>query len=156
MFLRLLSTCLAGVLAYAQAPANRDLKLVGDRFPPLTYGTMTPEQKTMVEHLLSGERHGVGGPFNVLLRAPELGDEMQAFGAYVRYHPSLSRQITELVIMLTVRYWNVESEWNAHKTIAVRAGLDPAIASAIAAGVRPTGMPPDVEATYNFVDELLT
>ena len=156
MFLRLLSTCLAGVLAYAQAPANRDLKLVGDRFPPLTYGTMTPEQKTMVEHLLSGERHGVGGPFNVLLRAPELGDEMQAFGAYVRYHPSLSRQITELVIMLTVRYWNVESEWNAHKTIAVRAGLDPAIASAIASGVRPMGMPLDVEAAYNFVDELLT
>jgi 4-carboxymuconolactone decarboxylase len=156
MLLRLLSACLIGALAYAQAPANRDLKLVGDRFPPLTYGTMTPEQKIMVEHLFAGERHGAGGPFNVLLRAPELGDEMQVFGAYVRYHPSLSRQITELVIMLTVRYWNVESEWNAHKTIAVRAGLNPAIASAIAAGVRPTGMPPDVEAAYNFVDELLT
>jgi len=156
MRLRLLTVGLIAALSYAQAPANRDLKLVGDRFPPLTYATLTPEQKTMVEHLFAGERHGAGGPFNVLLRAPELGDEMQAFGAYVRYHPSLSREITELVIMLTVRYWNVESEWNAHKTIALQAGLDPAIASAIAAGVRPTGMPPDVETAYNFVDELLT
>ena len=158
MHLRLLSACLIGALApaHAQAPANRDLKLVGDRFPPLTYSALTAEQKTMVEHLLSGERHGLGGPFNVLLRAPELGDEMQAFGAYVRYHPSLSRQVTELAIMLMVRYWNVESEWNAHKNVALRAGLDPAIASAIAAGVRPTGMPADLEAAYNFADELLT
>lgn len=158
MRLRLLSGGFAGALAlcYAQVPADHDLKLVGDRFAPLIWAALTPEQKVMVEHLFDGERHGAGGPFNVLLRAPELGDELQAYGAYIRYHPSLPRQITELVIMTTVRYWNTESEWNAHKTIALRAALDPAIASAIAEGVRPQHMPPDVEAAYNFVDELLT
>jgi 4-carboxymuconolactone decarboxylase len=158
MQLRLLSAYLAGTMAlsYGQTPSPRDMKLAGDRFAPLTYDALTPEQKIMVDHLYSGERHGAGGPFNVLLRAPELGDELQAFGGYIRYHPSLPRMITELAIMLTVRYWNCESEWNAHKTIALQAGLDPAIASAIAEGVRPAHMPPDVEATYNFVDELLT
>src|SRR5579862_2104484 len=127
MHLRLLSGCLivsaCVTAAYAQAPATRDLKLVGGRFPALTYETLTPEQKIMIEHLFTGERHGAAGPFNILLRAPELGDEQQAFGAYVRYHPSLSRQITEFVIMTAVRYWNTESEWNAHKTLALRAGL---------------------------------
>jgi 4-carboxymuconolactone decarboxylase len=58
--------------------------------------------------------------------------------------------------MTTARYWNTESEWNAHKTIALRAGLDPAIAAAIAVGARPQHMAPDVEAAYNFVDELFT
>ena len=128
MRLRLLNACcFAGAMAlcYAQVPADRDLKLVGDRFAPLIWATLTPEQKVMVEHLFTGERHGAGGPFNVLLRAPELGDELQAYGAYIRYHPSLPRQITELVIMTSVRYWNTESEWNAHKTIALRAASTP-------------------------------
>jgi 4-carboxymuconolactone decarboxylase len=157
MRLRLLNICFAAVvLGHAQIPADHDLKLVGNRFAPLTWDALTPEQKVMVEHLFNGERHGAGGPFNVLLRAPELGDELQAYGAYIRYHPSLPRQITELVIMTAVRYWNTESEWNTHKTIALRAGLDPAIAAAIAEGVRPQHMQPDVEAAYNVVDELLT
>jgi 4-carboxymuconolactone decarboxylase len=158
MSLRLLFSCFAAVaaLSYAQIPADHDLKLMGGRFAPLAWYALTPEQKIMVEHLFNGERHGAGGPFNVLLRAPELGDELQAYGAYIRYHPSLPRQITELVIMTAVRYWNTESEWNAHKTIALRAGLDPAIAAAIAEGVRPQHMQPDVEAAYNVVDELLT
>jgi 4-carboxymuconolactone decarboxylase len=158
MSLRLLFSCFAVVaaLSYAQIPADHDLKLMGGRFAPLAWYALTPEQKIMVEHLFNGERHGAGGPFNVLLRAPELGDELQAYGAYIRYHPSLPRQITELVIMTAVRYWNTESEWNTHKTIALRAGLDPAIAAAIAEGVRPQHMQPDVEAAYNVVDELLT
>jgi 4-carboxymuconolactone decarboxylase len=158
MRLRLWTASLAGAVAlsYAQVPANHDLKLVGGRFAPLTWDALTPEQRVMVENLFNGERHGASGPFNVWLRAPELGDELQAYGVYIRYHPSLSRQITEFVIMTSVRYWNTESEWNAHKTLAVRAGLDPAIAAAIAEGARPQHMPPDVEAAYNFVDELLT
>jgi hypothetical protein len=56
----------------AQAPGPRDVKLVGDRFRPLTYDEMTPPQRAMIEHLLAGERAGTGGPFNVLLRSPEL------------------------------------------------------------------------------------
>jgi len=146
----------AAALSYAQVPADHNLRLVGNRFAPLTWDVLSPEQKTMIQHLFNGERHGAAGPFNIFLRAPELGDELQAYGAYIRYHPALSRQITELVIMTAVRYWNTESEWNAHKTIALRAGLDPAVAAAIAEGVRPEHMQPDVEAAYNFVDELLT
>ena len=55
-------------MANAQTPATRDLNLRGDRFKPLTYDQLTPEQKTMVEHLYAGERGGMNGPFNVLLR----------------------------------------------------------------------------------------
>jgi len=44
----------------SQAPAaGRDLKLRGDRFAPLTWDQLTPAQRTMVEHLLSGERGGL-------------------------------------------------------------------------------------------------
>jgi 4-carboxymuconolactone decarboxylase len=155
MRLGLLSICL-GLSCYAQAPAPRDLGLVGDRFHPLKSEELTPEQKVMVDHLLSGERRGLGGPFNILLRSPEMGDTAQLFGAQARFHAALPRQVAETVIILTGRYWGAQFEWNAHKAAALQAGLNPAIAEAIATGKRPTGMAPDLEAAYNFMDELLT
>ena len=94
---------LAG-LAAAQAP-TRDLHLVGDRFKPLTYDQMTPAQKTMTEHLLTGERGGMTGPFNVLLRSPEMGDAVQKLGAQVRYHSSLPPRLNEFAIIITGRFW---------------------------------------------------
>ena len=143
-----------GCLAQAQIPAN--LGLVGDRFRPLQLAELTPEQKTMVEHLFSGERKGMGGPFNVLLRSPEMGDAAQQFGGQARFHAAMSRQVAEMVIILNGRYWGAQYEWNAHKAAALQAGLNPAIVEAIATGKRPTGMTPELEAAYNFVDELLT
>ena len=60
--------------APAQRPDPRTIQLRGNRFKPLTYDEMTAAQKTMVEHLLAGPRGGVTGPFNVLLRSPEVGE----------------------------------------------------------------------------------
>src|SRR3954462_11328936 len=79
-------------LAVAQTPtrATKDnLGLAGGRFQPLTYAQMTPEQKTMIDHLLAGERQNLGGPFNVLLRSPEMGDLAQQFGASMRFRAAL-------------------------------------------------------------------
>src|SRR5260370_41447503 len=138
----------------AQTPPTRDLGLVGDRFQPLKYEALTPEQKTMVEHLLSGERGGMRGPFNVLLRSPEMGDTAQQYGAQARFHAGFSRQVAEMVIIMTGRWWSAQYEWTAHKAAALTAGLNQPIVDLIAAGTRPTGMTPEPEAAYNFIDEL--
>jgi 4-carboxymuconolactone decarboxylase len=141
-------------LAVAQAPVP-DLHLRGDRFKPLTYDKLTPEQKAMADHLLAGERGGMNGPFNVTLRSPEVGDAAQKLGALVRFHSSLPKKLNEMAIIMTGRFWNAQYEWYAHKKLALEAGLSPAIVDAIAAGKRPTGMQPDETAIYNFVNELL-
>ena len=159
--MRLFCLFLAGVIgiAGAQTPQARDprsLTLVGDRFKPLTYDAMTPEQKTMIEHLLAGERRGAGGPYNVLLRSPEVGDLAQQFGGAMRFRASLPRDVSETVIIMTGRFWMAQYEWNAHKAAALQNGVNAAIVDAIASGRRPTGMSPDVEIAYNFMDELLT
>jgi 4-carboxymuconolactone decarboxylase len=142
-------------LANAQAPSTRDLKLKGDRFKPLTFDQLTPEQKTLVDHLLSGERGGLNGPFNVLLRSPEMGDQAQKLGAQLRFHSSLPDELRELAIIMTARSWNAQYEWYAHKRLALQVGLSPALIDAIAAGKRPASMEPDVEAAYDFASELL-
>ena len=137
------------------APATRDLKLRGDRFPPLTYERMTPEQKALTDHILAGERATMSGPFNVLLRSPEMGDLAQKFGAQMRFHSSLPRKLNEFAIILTARSWSSQFEWYAHRRYALDAGLSAGIIDAVAGGKRPSGMQPDEEAVYNFCQELL-
>ena len=161
---RLLVACaaalaLAGMAAAqapnAQRPDPRTLRLRGDRFKPLSYDEMTPAQKTMIEHLLSGPRAGAAGPFNVLLRSPEMGDLAQQFGAATRFKTSVSPKLNEMAIIMTARYWTSQYEWQAHHRAALQAGLSPAIADAIAQGQRPAGMQKDEEAVYTFCSELL-
>src|ERR1700687_1440797 len=143
------------LLAARQSPAAPDLHLRGDRFPPLTYERMTPEQKIMTDHVLAGERGSVEGPFNVLLRSPEMGDLAQKFGAHIRFHSSLPNKLNEFAILITARSWNSQFEWYAHHRYALQAGLSPAGIEAVANGQRPASMQPDEEAVYNFCNELL-
>jgi 4-carboxymuconolactone decarboxylase len=163
MRLRIFCIFFIGVIEIARAqtsstpaPDPRSLVLVGDRFKPLQYDEMTPEQKLMIDHLLAGERQGARGPFNVLLRSPEVGDLAQQFGGSMRFHTALPKDVSETIIIMTGRFWMAQYEWTAHKAAALKNGVNPAIVDAIAAGKRPTGMSPRMEVAYNFIDELLT
>src|SRR5579863_2739380 len=101
-------------VATAQSPTLTDLQLRGDRFKPLTASELTPEQRALVEHLLSGERGTLNGPFNVLLRSPEMGDLAQKLGAYIRFRTTVPPRLNELAILITARGLNVQYEWAAH------------------------------------------
>lgn len=157
--MRFQALLLLAAIACAQTPSRptkENLGLVGDRFTPLTYAEMTPPQRTMIDHLLAGERAAnLGGPFNVLLRSPEMGDLAQQFGASMRFHAALPATARETVIIVTARYWMAQYEWQAHKRAALQAGVSPGIVEAIAAGERPQGMDGDIETAYNFITELL-
>jgi 4-carboxymuconolactone decarboxylase len=143
--------------SHAQTPAaTRNLNLRGDRFAPLTWEQLNPAQRTMAEHLLAGERGGLNGPFNVLLRSPEMGDLAQQFGAAVRFHSSMPKKLNELAIIVTGRYFTSQYEFQAHHRAALQASLSPAIADAVAQGKRPAGMDKDEAAVFDFCWELLT
>lgn len=141
--------------AMAQAPAVPNLNLRGDRFKPLTYGQLTPPQKTLADNLLAGTRGGLNGPFNVLMRSPEMGDLIQKYGEYVRFRTSLSPALNELAIIMVGRHWTSQYEFYAHKDLAIKGGLSPAIVAAVAEGRRPSAMSPEETAIYNFTTEML-
>jgi 4-carboxymuconolactone decarboxylase len=143
-------------IALAQTPTAPELHLRGGRFRPLTYTELTPGQKAMVDDMLNGERKGVmNGPFNVLLRSPEMGDAAQKFGAQVRFHSTLPKRLNEMAILMTARFWNSQYDWWSHRQMAQDAGLSPAVIDAISVGKRPDPMQADEAAIYNFGDELL-
>ena len=109
----------------------------------------------MADHLLSGERKGMNGPFNALLRSPQLGDAAQNLGAQVRFHSSLPTRLNEFAILITARFWNAQYEWFAHRKLAAAAGLNPGVIASLAAGRKPVPMQPDEEVIYNFAHQLL-
>ena len=126
----------------------------GDRFRPLSEAELTADQKTMVEHLLAGPRGGVMGPFNAMLRSPDLGDRLQKVGEYVRFKTSLPPRLNELAILVVARTWTAQYEWFAHRQAALKAGIAAAVIDDIAEGRQPT-LAADEAAIYGFARELL-
>ena len=126
------------------------------RFTTLTPETMTADQKRVADAIQSGPRGaGLRGPFNALLRSPELCDLVQRVGAFVRFGSSIPPRLNELAIIMAGRKWGAQYEFYAHRRLAIEAGLRPAIADAIAANERPSGMAADETTVYEFVAELL-
>lgn len=127
------------------------------RFPTLTPNAMTDEQRAVVDAIQSGPRgSGLRGPFNALLRSPQLCDLVQRVGAYVRFGSSIPAALNELAICMAGRKWGAQYEFYAHRRLGIDAGLNPAILDAVAAGQRPADMSGDETIVYEFVTDLLS
>lgn len=125
------------------------------RFKPLTEAEMTPEQRILAHSIASGPRGGLRGPFQPLLRAPELGDLVQKVGEHVRFKNILPQVLKEFAILIVARHWTAQYEWYAHCRIAKEFGLAPAICDALAKGEKPANLSADEAIIYDFATELL-
>ncbi len=125
-----------------------------ERLPPLPPERMTPRQREVAEAIAGGPRGGLRGPFQAWLRSPEVADRFQRVGEYVRFNSSIPPALNELAILVTAREWTAQFEWHAHHALAMKAGLPPAVAEAIARGERPEGMDADQRAVHDFASEL--
>jgi len=135
------------------------------RFKLIPLENLTPEQRVLADAIRSGPRAAMkssaaskpgplGGPFNVWLRSPGMGNIIQQLGAEIRFRSSLPSKLNEMAILITARKWTSQYEWFAHHKVAMEAGLDPAIARDIAQGRRPAKMSGDEAIVYDFSREL--
>ena len=165
-FAALLLTLLGAGCATVAPPVTDSRHDGPRRFALTPYTEMTPEQRAVAEAIRSGPRASVGSPaaapgatslsspFNVWNRRPELADRLQKVGEYVRFRSSLPARLNEFAILITARKWSAQYEWFAHHRLAMLAGLDPAVADAVAHGRVPTNMKPDEQVIYDFTTEL--
>ncbi len=129
-------------------------EVAADRLPPLPVEQMTAEQRAAAAEISSGPRGAVIGPFAPLLRSPELITRLQKVGEYLRFESRLDRRLFEMTILYVARWWDQQFEWTFHHPLALEAGLDPAVADAIAEDRRPEGMDAAAEAVWDLLDEL--
>jgi 4-carboxymuconolactone decarboxylase len=124
------------------------------RFPALDPSTMSPAQKRVHDTIAGGPRGGVRGPFNALLRSPELADRVQRLGEHLRFNSSLPARLNELAILINARFWGSAYEFFAHRPMAIKGGLAEGIADAIAQNRRPPSLQPDEALVYDFCTTL--
>jgi len=124
-----------------------------ERMPPIPADKMTDAQKKAAADFTAA-RGNLSGPWAVLLRSPELVNRVRPLSDYLRFNSVLPPRLSEFVILITAREWAQQYEWNAHHPLALKGGLNPEVAKAIAEGRRPVKMAEDEEIAYDFCTEL--
>ena len=124
-----------------------------DRMPPLSPDKLSEEQQQALAEFVAA-RGQPTGPWNVLLRSPELMKRTRGLSDYLRFESELPGYLREFVILMTARQWGQNYEWNAHLPLAIDEGFSADMAHAIAEGRRPEGMVEEEEILYDLVAEL--
>ena len=124
-----------------------------ERMAPIPKDKMSDAQKKAAAEF-EAARGNLTGPWSVMLRSPDMINRARALSDYLRFKSSLPPRLSELVILITAREWAQQYEWNAHHPLALKGGLDPAIAKAVGEGRRPEKMAEDEAILYDFCMEL--
>jgi 4-carboxymuconolactone decarboxylase len=124
-----------------------------NRMLPIPADRMTEAQKKAAAEF-EAARGTLSGPWAVILRSPEMINRARSLSDYLRFNSSLPPRLSEFVILITAREWTQQYEWNAHHPLAMKGGLNPEIAKAVAEGRRPEKMADDEAALYDFCIEL--
>jgi len=125
-----------------------------DRLLPIPPSEMTEAQRRAAQAVIEGPRGALYGPFVPLLRSPELLENAQRMGEYLRYRSAIGVRLSELAILVTARQWNQGVEWAIHAPIAAQVGVPPDVINAIARRERPAGMLVDESVVHDFCVEL--
>ena len=141
-------------IAFSVAALCASAALAQTRLPTIPPASYSPEQKQAAVDFEAARKVPVFGPFEPLMYSPQVMSQARAMGDYLRYKSALGTTLSELAILVTAREWTQDYEWYVHHPIALKAGIKPAIADAIADGRRPLGMNDDEEIVYEFSMEL--
>ena len=146
----------AGILAVLIAVPSAGRAEDIARFAPLKTEELTPPQKAWADAIAIPPRNAKFGnpPYRAYIRSPDLAPRLSALSDYLRWNTSLSPRLSELAILITARQWTAQYEWFAHYPLALKGGLDPKVADAIAAGKRPDSMKDDEAALYDLATAL--
>jgi 4-carboxymuconolactone decarboxylase len=135
------------------------------RLAPLTEHDLDERQRALWDIITSGGRGPLEsvltsdgaliGPFNALLRSPEVGQAVIGLDSALRANRAVGSQLRELVILMVGGHWQSSFEFWAHRQIGIAVGLDEAHIDAIAAGGTPRFERDDEAAVFAFFDELL-
>jgi len=154
MTMRHLGLALVVLFAVASSEAGRAAEPT--RFTPLKPDELTPAQKEWADAIAVPPRNAkfTNPPYRAYIRNPELAPRLSAMSDYLRWNSSLPARLSELAILITAREWTAQYEWFAHYPLALKGGLDPKVADAIAAGKRPDSMKDDEAALYDLATSL--
>ena len=124
------------------------------RLEQLTYDELAPAVRPLADDILKVSSAALGGPYNALLRSPDMGRRCFELLDYLRFKTSVNKRLNEFAILIQARIANAQYEWWAHEPIARRAGLSDAVMADLGACRRPASMQEDERIVYDYCVQL--
>ncbi|RZK18673.1 MAG: carboxymuconolactone decarboxylase family protein [Hymenobacter sp.] len=96
------------------------------------------------------------GPFNPMLRSPEIALALLGVTSAEEKHTSLDEKVRQVVILTVGAVWGAAYELYAHTAVAQKAGFDDATIQTLVAGQKPTTLSAEQAVAYDFTYRLAT
>ncbi len=125
-----------------------------DRLAQLTYESLAPEVRPLADDILKVSSAALGGPYNALLRSPDMARRCFDLLDYLRFKTTVDKRLNEFAILIQARLANAQYEWWAHEPIARRAGLSDAVMQDLQQCRRPAAMQDDERLVFDFCTQL--
>jgi 4-carboxymuconolactone decarboxylase len=127
---------------------------MAERFEQIRYEDLAPEVQPLADDILKISSAALGGPYNALLRSPEMARRCFDHLDYLRFKTSVSKRLNEFAILIQARIANAQYEWWAHAPIAQRAGLSIEVIEQLRQCNKPQGMQTDEALVYDYCVQL--
>ena len=125
-----------------------------ERLSQISYADLPNAVKPLADDILKVSSAALGGPYNALLRSPEMARRCFDFLDYLRFRTSVNKRLNEFAILIQARISNAQYEWWAHEIIARKAGLSDAVMNDLRECKRPTTMQDDERLVYDYCIQL--
>ena len=125
-----------------------------ERLSQILYEDLAADVRPLADDILKVSSAALGGPYNALLRSPDMARRAFDFLDYLRFRTSVNKRLNEFAILIQARISNAQYEWWAHERIARKAGLSDAIMRDLQQCKRPTHMQADERLVYDYCVQL--
>ena len=125
-----------------------------ERLTQLLYDDLAPDVRPLADEILKVSSAALGGPYNALLRSPEMARRCFELLDYLRFKTTVNKRLNEFAILIQARIANAQYEWWAHERIAKRAGLADSVMRELQQCQRPQAMQPDERLVYDYCTQL--
>jgi len=127
---------------------------MSERLTQLSYESLAPQVRPLANDILKVSSAALGGPYNALLRSPDMARRCFDLLDYLRFKTTVDKRLNEFAILIQARIANAQYEWWAHEPIARRAGLSDAMIRDLQQCRRPAGMLDDERLVFDFCIQL--
>jgi 4-carboxymuconolactone decarboxylase len=125
-----------------------------ERLTQIRYEDLAQETRPLADDILKVSSAALGGPYNALLRSPDMARRCFDLLDYLRFKTSVNKRLNEFAILIQARIANAQYEWWAHEPIARRAGLSDAVMRDLQDCRRPAAMQDDERLVYDYCVQL--
>ena len=123
------------------------------RLSSVDRNAFTAEELKVYEQV-AAVRQNPHGPTAIWSRSPLLAQAALPLGNFLRFHSSVPGPLRELAILVSARHFNSQNEWNSHRPLAEKEGVDPALLDLIAKRQRPVFSDPAQEVVFDVATAL--